>query len=281
MEQPANPRPEQSAPRASASLWCRHGNKLLALLPLAFLVGLVARYGVDAPFWDQWSLVPLLEKVYAGKLTVSDLWAQHNEHRILFPQLLMVGLARLTGWNILLELGLNIALALGLFGVLVCQIRATERSLAAAGLRWAIPVTSLITFSVSQYQNWLWGWQIQMLLNLLSAVGAILLLSNPDFNWRRFTAAALLGIVATYSFANGVLLWPIGLAILFAVTRGRKERWLAIAVWVLVGLTTLGLYLWRYQHPSGHPPLGLVFEMPLTYAGYVLQIHRQHRCTVL
>ena len=271
MEQAANPRPEQSAPRSSASLWSRHGYKLLALLPFAFVVSVVAKSAIDVPLWDQWSLVPLLEKVYAGKLTFSDLWAQHNEHRILFPQLIMVGLARLTGWNTLVELGVNVALALGLFVILVSQIRATERRLAVAGLRWAIPVTSLITFSVSQYQNWLWGWQIQMLLNLLAAVGGILLLSNPVFLWRRFTAAALLGIVATYSFANGVLSWPIGLGILLLGTRGRQERKPAIAVWMLVGLLSVGLYLWRYQQPAGHPAPTLVFDMPLTYANYVLK----------
>jgi hypothetical protein len=183
----------------------------------------------------------------------------------------MLGLARLTGWNILYELGVNIALALGVFGVIVRQIRNTERQLAFAGLRWAIPLSSLIVFSISQYQNWLWGWQIQMLLNLLAVMGGILLLSDPNFRWRGLAAAAVLGVVGTYSFANGVIFWPIGLGILIFVTRGKKERWASITAWLLVSLLTVGSYLWHYQKPTDHPPLGVIFDMPLAYAAYVLE----------
>lgn len=271
MESAAKLSPEHSVTRSLFSFWCRHGYKLLALAPLAYLVCVVVRYGIDVPFWDQWDLVPLLDKMYRGELAFSDLWAQHNGHRLLFPQLIMLGLARLTAWNILYELSVNIALALGVFAVLVHQIRTTERSLGVVGLHWAIPASSLIVFSISQYQNWLWGYQIAMPLTLLAVVGGIVLLSGPAFRWRRFAAAALLGIVATYSFASGVLFWPIGLGILLVVTRGRKERKASIATWLLVSLLTLGFYLWHYQRPASDSALSLMFDMPLTYVSYVLK----------
>jgi len=75
----------------------RHGPLVLALVPLAFLLCVVARYAVPVPYWDQWEFVPLLEKTYHGQLTFHDLWAQHNEHRILFPRIIMLALAHLTG----------------------------------------------------------------------------------------------------------------------------------------------------------------------------------------
>ena len=271
MEPEAKPGPGQLAPASLFSLISRHGDKLLAVVPFVYLVWVVARYGVAVPFWDQWDLVPLLDKMYGGNLAFSEVWAQHNEHRPMVPQVIMLGLARLTGWNIRYELGVNVALALGMFAVLAGQIRATGRTLAVAGLRWAIPAASLIVFSISQYQNWLWGWQIQMLLNMLAVVGGIVLLAQPAFAWRRFAAAALLGIVATYSFANGVLFWPIGLGILLVVTRRRSEKKAAIAAWLLVSLLTLGSYFWHYQKPAEHPPVSLIFKMPLAYAGYVLK----------
>ena len=40
----------------------RHGDKILALVPLAFLIWVVAQYAVAVPYLDQWELVPLLEK---------------------------------------------------------------------------------------------------------------------------------------------------------------------------------------------------------------------------
>src|SRR5438128_9517858 len=43
-----------------------------AALPIAFLVGLVARLGVNAPYSDEWDLVPLLQRSAAGTLRLSD-----------------------------------------------------------------------------------------------------------------------------------------------------------------------------------------------------------------
>ena len=254
-----------------ASFLSRHSHKILALVPLALLIWVVARCAVDVPFQDQWELVPLLDKTYHGELTFHDLWAQHNEHRILFPRIIMLALARLSGWNIRLELAVNIIQALGIFAVLVHQVNKTRQKLGIAGLHWAIPASSLVVFSISQYENWLWGWQLQMFLNLLAVVGGIVLLAGEPFRWCKFTAAVLLGIVATFSFANGALFWPIGLLILLIVMAGARQRVTAITSWVLFGVLTLGAYFYHYQKPEKHPPLDFIFKMPVEYAAYVFK----------
>ena len=100
----------------------RYGDKILALVPLAFLIWVVVHYAVAVPFMDQWDMVPLLEKTYHGELTFHDLWAQHNEHRPVFPQLIMLLLARLTHWNIHYELAVSITLALGIFAVFILAV---------------------------------------------------------------------------------------------------------------------------------------------------------------
>ena len=81
-----------------------------ALIPAFYIVYLISCYGVDIPSWDQWELVPLLGKMHAGKLSFADLWARHNEHRILFPRSIMLLLASLTDWNIIYELYVNVIL---------------------------------------------------------------------------------------------------------------------------------------------------------------------------
>ena len=48
----------------------------------------------------------------AGTLCFADFFAQHNEHRILFPRLIFFGLGRLTHWNIRAELFVSWFLAL-------------------------------------------------------------------------------------------------------------------------------------------------------------------------
>jgi hypothetical protein len=269
MEPVADQSPATVGTSPAIDLWRRYSYILLTVVPLAYLLWVLVKYGVDVPVWDQWDLVPLLDKMYSGKLTLADVWAQHNEHRPMFPLLVMLGLARLTRWNILYELAVNIVLAVGVFAVLTCQIRQTARNLGMAGLRWAIPASALIVFSVSQYQNWLFGWQIQMLLNLLAVLAGITLLANGAFSWSKFAGAAALGILATYSFANGLLFWPIGLGILLVVAHGRRT--VAACAWLLVSLVTVGSYLWHYQKPAEHPALSSIFTMPLAYAGYVLK----------
>jgi len=64
------------------------------LLPPVLTFCFIYNYGITIPYWDQWEFVPLLEKLHNHTLTLNDLWSQHNEHRILFPKILMLLLAR-------------------------------------------------------------------------------------------------------------------------------------------------------------------------------------------
>jgi hypothetical protein len=249
----------------------RHAATFLASIPLLFLLIVMVRFAVGVPFQDQWELVPLLEKLHQGSLSFADLWAQHNEHRILFPRLIMLGLAWLSDWNTHLELEANVVLAFGIFVVYLLQVRATARELARPNLAWAIPLASLVVFSVSQHQNWMWGWQLQMFFTLLCVVAGVLVLANGSFSWARFAAAAAFGVGATYSFANGPLFWPIGLCVVLAVTSSGRQRRVAVAAWLLLAALVIAANYLGYRKPDHHPSLILVFKMPADYARYVLR----------
>ena len=79
--------------------------------------------GIDFPYMDQWEVVSLMEKLFTHTLNFQDFTAQHNEHRILFPKLIMVLGASLTHWNITLELYINILLGICLFWVISKPIK--------------------------------------------------------------------------------------------------------------------------------------------------------------
>jgi hypothetical protein len=278
MEPASKPKPDRSAIPEVVAFPFRSVDKALSLIPLALLVYMVARYAVDVPFLDQWELVPVLDRMYCGTLTFHDLWVQHNEHRIFFPRIIMLLLARLTHWNIRCELALNILFAVGIFVIFAHQIKITCRKQALPGLPWTLPAVSLIIFSVSQYQNWLWGWQLPMFLNLLVVVGGIVLLANEPFRWSKFTAAIGLGIVATYSFGNGTLFWPVGLMILFLLKTRTGEKRRASIIWTLIGALTVGNYFYHYQKPEGYPLLDPVLNVPGEYVAYVFK-YIGHICT--
>src|SRR6266576_5943871 len=76
----------------------------LSLAPSAFLAVLIFKYSVDLPQWDQWAYVPFFEKLSRGAMTFGDLFAQMNEYRQFFPNLVFVALGWLTRWDVRYEM---------------------------------------------------------------------------------------------------------------------------------------------------------------------------------
>lgn len=213
--------------------------------PWLCVVLLTLHYGVDVPLVDQWAMPPLLEKSYAGTLTLHDLFAQYAEHRLLFPRLITIGLARLSGWNVRWELVANLLLATLTGALLIVLLR---RALAASGSRmpvWGPALFSLLTFSLCQWENWLWGGQIHFFLNVLCVGGGVLAL----WNTRRagsFVCAILLGVIATFSLASGLIFWWIGLFVIAIDDWPVRLRWRRIAIWSAAELVVYAIYFYDF-----------------------------------
>ncbi len=186
----------------------------------------------------------------------------------------MITLARLSGWNIAYEVTTNISLGIGIFLTIIWQFKKTVNSINIHKDLWIIPIISLITFSLAQSENWIWGWQMQILLSVLTVTIGLVLLSNYLTNWLCFILAILMVIVGTYSFVNGLLYWPIGLLVLLiAPQQDRKNKIFKIAVWTAASLIIIGTYMYDYhqplpEHPSP-PPVASVAYLT-EYTKYVL-----------
>src|SRR5579871_5129015 len=79
---------------------------LLAVPVIGYFV-FIAAYGVNTIVVDQWTDIALLQKLYAGHLTWSALWAAHNENRMLFPNLVVIALAHLDHFDTVAEMYLG------------------------------------------------------------------------------------------------------------------------------------------------------------------------------
>src|SRR5271165_7446929 len=91
--------------RKTSSYWISATKVIALAAPALSILLLISIYGVNIPAGDQWDEVPLLlEKMHEGTLSLRHFFAQHNEHRIFFPRLIMFTLALLTHWNIKVEL---------------------------------------------------------------------------------------------------------------------------------------------------------------------------------
>lgn len=246
----------------------------VTLAAALFLVGMFCVFSVDVPYLDQWELVPLLQKAHTGNLSIHDLWAQHNEHRILFPRIIMLAMAIPTHWNIYAELMTNLLLGILIFLVMAVQARHTLRTRHCQGLGW-LAAAALLLFSLIQWQNWFLGWQLQVFLSLLTASASLLLLAPAPANGFRWSAAVLMAVIATYSFANGMLVWPIGfLLFLLHIQRPQSSQTrshliISLIGWSFAGALTAASYLYHYQTPAYHGSPWAAFTDPLGFLAYM------------
>jgi hypothetical protein len=241
----------------------------LAVVPWLLLVFLVARYALDAPLIDQWSFVSQLESESTGTLTFDSLRSQHGEHRPLFPRLIMLALAGVSGWNVRYEIAVNVLIATALFFALAKLLRREISSPAEAPV-WLWALLSLLVFSLSQWENWLWGWQLVVFLNVLSVAVGIVFLTRRPLGWRHFVGAAAAGIVATYSFGNGLLFWPIGFGVLALAARTGPPRRLLLGVWVVLSTLVVASYLAGFQRGGSPMTFETIVIRPLGFLRYAL-----------
>jgi hypothetical protein len=217
-----------------------------------FMLALIIRYGVNTPFYDQWEMVPLFQKFNNHTLGLADFWRQHNEHRILFPLLTSFAIDHFTHWQTGAEVLAGYVCSVITASLLFVFLRRSVSSaVAVAG--------SLIAawfFSPIQWENWLWGWQIEWFMSVLFVVATIFLLmrfiSSKSIDHRKilFTLAVATAFIATFSLASGIFVWLLGVFILIASRQGRRP----IVTWVVAGLASTTLYYYHYAQtvtPSG------------------------------
>jgi hypothetical protein len=190
------------------------------------------RFSVDAPFGDQWNFATLLRTTQNG-FTWSDLWAAHNEHRIVVPNALMLTLAKATHWNIRVEIALIHALIGLRFAIVLFAAYRIGRKAKLA--TWTcVPVIAAFMLTRAQAENLMWGWQITLTVGALFTLLCCLTLANGG--WPRFVLSVLLAVAAQLSFASGVVLWPVGLLFIATHTKlSARTRIVRCVLWALIG----------------------------------------------
>jgi hypothetical protein len=242
------------------ALWARMSRRRLAgwfviislmVAPAIVALLFIRAYGTNVLFWDQWNFVPLIDKVYTGHLTLADLFAQWGDHRLFFPNLVMLPLAVLTHYNNVAEMYfswfLMCVISYLLFRAYVRTFGSTKRAVVKF-----IPIVWLI-FSLRQYENLLWGSQISFFMVVLFFLLAVYLLGTTrNLGWR-FACSVISGVVCAFSLGNGLLIWPIGLMqILWArqlQTNELRRSYLKMAlIWGLVGVSVYAMYFTGFNY---------------------------------
>lgn len=231
---------------------------LLALLPAIILGMLVLRYSVNLPFWDQWILMPklFLKIHFEGAISFSDLIEQHNESRKLFPRLIFLNLAYLTHWDVRYEMLAIFLLACFIsLGIYVLNRRTVGGS-KIKGLIIAF-IANLLIFSTIQYDNWFWGIQLVVFMPIACLTATIVVAYSGLSTPAKHINGLILCIVATFSYANGLLSWIL-FPLILVLTEikswsdlGKKK--LLFLPWIIGFITTLIIYFNDFQKPEDSP----------------------------
>lgn len=242
------------------------GAVILIVLPILAMGVLLVRYSVNTPFWDQWQYVDLMSHVHTDTLTVNDLWQQSNEHRLVVPKLITIGLGQVTNWNFRVPVFMNLVVAIGSYTLLLLMLMRVFKNkavLAALGVAFA-----WLLFSPNQWINWIWGFQLAFFLAIFFALLTIWLLTRADVHTRRsiFIYGVVAATIATYCNGNGLIMWPVGLGILLW-HRASRER---LLWWIGVGVVVSASYLYKFHRSPDSLPLSVVIREPVAVFKYVM-----------
>ncbi len=257
--------------------WSQQNRRYVpAALFFVLLIYWVAIFSVNIPYLDEWAtVVPLMDN---DSPTLSELWKQHNEHRIFFPKLLILANIHLSHWDVRWQMMCSLMLAGMTFLVIAAHIRKYEKQRGQPLPPFLWCITPLLIFSFAQYENWLWGfcvsWQMAELAVVLGF--SFLVKWRDTLSGKDFLLALLCGIVATFSMGQGLVYWPVGALLLLAVP---QHHWKHFAVWCLVFLAVIIAYFADYTEPEHHINVHGVTD--LHGLRYILQYPHEYLLFVL
>lgn len=244
---------------------------VLALLPALSMWHWVSSNWVPLPFWDEWHTPgSQFESWFRGTLTWKEMFSQHNESRNFFPRLLYFGLEHFGGWDVRKEIQVVFfgvcALCLLLFHLLR---RTPGATLVSTLVGWTL--MTFLCFAPVQIKNFLYGIEIETFFPGFALLAAAAInLSVLPFRWKTL-ANLTLAFVATYTFANGMLLWTLAWPLPAPnepVARRRRLAW--ISIYALAGALSVAAYFIGYHRPSYHPKFASISGRFLDLAHYVV-----------
>jgi hypothetical protein len=222
-------------PALAAALFCA----IAALLTFAFIL----IDGVNVPFADEWWYADLVKSVESGQATFNSFWAPNNEHRMLIPRLEFSTLAVLTHWNskVMMIAGWLVVVVAMIF--LFSQFRRIYSRRHPKLWIAAVGVSAAALFSLVQMENWLWAFQFAFFFIQFALIASLIILCQSNIAlWLRLLAAAALGAAASFSSAQGLLVWPALMLSLSLTNDSPKKKIIGLFCLLISAATTFFLY---------------------------------------
>ncbi|RAK00250.1 hypothetical protein LX87_01950 [Larkinella arboricola] len=217
---------------------------LVLLVPILVYGWVFSRYAINIPKFEDHTLKAFLlnlEKAGSVHEWVYEFFRQHNEHRIVYDRIITWLDYNLTGKlnyiHLMVVGNLSLVLLLAVF------VRALQKTGAAVWM--ALPV-ALLLFNLSQWENMFWA--MASLQNFTVVALALATFYALAFKNRVGWTAIGLAVVATITSGNGLLIWPVGLMLLFL-----RQDYAGVMRWLAALAVSFRLYFLYYEKPPGNP----------------------------
>jgi hypothetical protein len=211
-----------------------------------FIVAVTLRMVVlswsPTPFWDQWGSL-----ISGRSVTWTWLVSQSNEHRILVPRLIFWLDRWLAAETNVVDFAVSILIQTTL-SVLLAWLALRNSASDRVTRMWAYGLSFTFLFWAVQYENFVWGFQVQFFGVGLFAAGTFALLAVGPETGLGSAAAAVLSGAAVYTLASGILV-PV-LALILGAWVGRPRWYLLVLSIAAIGWPAS--YLWGYVTPPVH-----------------------------
>lgn len=224
------------------------------LIPILWGFFLVLKYGVNTLYMDELALIPLVDKLSKGTLTMSDIFAQHNEHRMFFPRLLFLFLGELFHYNTKIYMIMSLFLIVGSYLITVYLLYQNKRNNKLFLIQ--ILGVGFLYFNGVQKENFFLGFQIAWFLIILCAVISLYCIQQYLKYGKNsmIVISILCNFVASFSSMQGLWIWLVFL-LMFSLCTIKKNT-ISKKLWIIFLLGMMGsfiLYFYHYIKPQGHP----------------------------
>ncbi len=242
----------------------------LAALPALALAVLVGRYWFNLPVSDEWGSLGgvTLAKAREHTLSLFYLFSQHTESRPVFPRLAALALNAGGGggeWDVRRGMAFNLVVAAGISALLW---RALDRGRPAWSRFLILAAMNALLFSPVGWEIWLLGQGYLVLLTLLCLAGT-LAVNASDMSLRAKAGLnAILAFVGTFSFSNGLLLWPLGWPVR-SEGRAEEDGWRPRALYAAAAGASLALFFIGFR-PTDRAAVPFALGHPLAAARFFL-----------
>src|ERR1043165_2580894 len=227
-----------------------------AIAPVLLTFRIQIKNWVNIPIWDEWDTpgIALLHRAQ-GTLTWGDLFAQHNESRKVVPRLIHLGMAALSGWDVRQGMVLTFLCACAVISWALVYLRRSRNSSVTQALApWLL--VNVLLFAPSQYENFLSGFVFEIYIPFVCLFGCCAVNLSRWPLPAKVACNSFLALIATYTFAHGILLWVFAIPI--PIREGRLRSALFFLVWYAayfaIGILSIAYYFVGYHRPEVAPP---------------------------